>query len=96
MASASLLPRGGAARPSARSNRPSTRRMFSLLVFLTIACGCIALLALDPKLLAPGAGSSGQQRFITGGADAGPTPLAFPLWWHAPVFSESGALGAAE
>ena len=64
--------------------------MFSLLVFLTIACGCIALLALDPKLLAPHA-SSGQ-RFITGAPDGGPTPLAFPLWWHAPVFSESGAV----
>lgn len=95
------LPRGGAIGAGGRPAAASRRRMFSLLAALTAFCGLAALLALHPALLAAlpsptggGGGSGGggggrQQRFITGG-DGGPAPLAFPLWWHAPIFSESG------
>lgn len=87
-----ILPRGGRPPPvsQSRGNRPSTRRVFTLLACLTVTCGCVALLALDPGLLSSSsAAGGGEQRFITA-PSGGPTPLAFPLWWHAPIFSESG------
>lgn len=88
MGATPLLPRG-----VRRSGPPraSTRRLFSVLVFLTVACGCIALLA-HPGFLAAAPG----QHFITAARE--PPPLAYPIWWHAPFFSESGGapLAAAE
>jgi hypothetical protein len=31
-----------------------------------------------------------RSRAARAARDAGPEPLDFPLWWHAPVYSDSG------
>jgi hypothetical protein len=94
--SGQVLPNGVLnGRPRGRHPQRALPRgqLFTALVVATVTCGMVALLALDPGL-----GAAAGRLHLTGASGllgAAPAPLAFPIWWHAPFFSQSGGRRAA-
>ncbi|GBF99162.1 hypothetical protein Rsub_12129 [Raphidocelis subcapitata] len=73
--------------------RAGRSSLFGLLALLALACGCFALLALNPGGLlpaTPGFAPPRRRGSHRHAADHTPEPLQYPIWWHAPFFSESG------
>jgi hypothetical protein len=102
------LPRSPRRGPAKRLARIGSRmqaprgNLFAVLLGLTVACGVMALVALDHTLLvsAPGSGPSIPVPHRGGAAAVAAReawPLRYPIWWHAPFESNSGAprLGGA-